>query len=69
MIDNWNKVAHEAGAGYKNLHFIDMANVFCKDATCSMLDQKGNMLYMDTNHLNIRGSLYAAPFIFSQLRK
>ena len=34
-----------------------------------MLDQKGNMLYSDTNHLNIRGSLYAAPYIINELRK
>ena len=42
---NWNTVAHEKAAGYKNIHFIDMAEVLCKNGTCSMLDDKGNMLY------------------------
>ena len=66
---NWNSVAHKKAAGYKNIHFIDMAEVLCKNGTCSMLDDKGNMLYGDVNHLNIRGSIYAAPFIFSKLRE
>ena len=68
-IENWSRIAHETAAGYKNIHFIDLAEVFCKDGVCSMLDPKGNMLYRDTNHLNIRGSLYAAPFIIGELRK
>ena len=68
-IENWSRIAHETAAGYKNIHFIDLAKVFCEDGICSMLDQKGNMLYRDTNHLNVRGSLYAAPFIISELRK
>ena len=66
---NWNTVAHEKAAGYKNIHFIDMAEVLCKNGTCSMLDDKGNMLYGDVNHLNIRGSILAAPFIFKKLRE
>jgi len=65
---NWNKIAHEKAAGYKNIQFIDMADVLCRNGTCSMLDPKGNMLYGDVNHLNIRGSIYAAPFIFNKLR-
>ena len=68
-IDNWKKVAHETAVRYKNVHFIDLAEVFCRNGTCSMLDQSGNMLYHDTNHLNIKGSLYAAPFVIRQLRK
>ena len=68
MIDNWSKIAHETAAGYKNIHFIDLADVFCNNGTCSMLDKKGNMLYGDTNHLNIKGSMYAAPFIINHLR-
>ena len=68
-IENWSKIAHGTAAGYKNIHFIDMADIFCHDGLCSMLDSKGNMLYNDTNHLNRKGSLYAAPFIIEQLRK
>ena len=67
-LANWNKIAHEKAADYKNIHFIDMAEVLCRDGMCSMLDPKGNMLYGDVNHLNIRGSIYAAPFIFNKLR-
>jgi len=68
-IENWSRIAHETAIGYQNIHFIDLAEVFCKKGTCSMLDEKGNMLYRDTNHLNIKGSLYAAPFIINELRK
>lgn len=68
-IDNWSKIAHETAAGYKNVHFIDLSELFCKNGTCSMLDKKGNMLYRDGDHLNTRGSIYAAPFIFSKLRE
>ena len=59
----------QSAAEYKNIRFIDLSEAFCKNGTCSMLDQKGNMLYSDTNHLNIRGSLYAAPYIINELRK
>ena len=67
--DNWNKVSREQARGYKNIHFINLRQVFCRDGTCSMLDGRDNMLYMDRNHLNIRGSVHAAPFIFSSLRR
>ena len=68
-IENWSRIAHETAAGYKNIHFIDLAEMFCENGTCSMLDQKGNLLYQDTNHLNIKGSLYVAPFVLDKLRK
>ena len=67
--DNWDKVAHQIAAGYKNIHFIDLEHVFCSNGICSMLDSKGNMLYRDGSHLNIKGSIYAAPFIFDKLRE
>ena len=41
----------------------------CHDGTCSMLDSKANMLYMDFTHLNTRGSIYAAPYLLDQLRR
>jgi hypothetical protein len=69
MVDNWNKVAHETAAGFKNIHFIDLGQVFCEKGICSMLDEKGNLLYRDAGHLNIRGSIYAAPFVINELRK
>ena len=34
-----------------------------------MLDHKGNLLYRDPTHFNVRGSFYAAPFVMDQLRK
>ena len=69
-IDNWNKIASETASGYENVHFIDLERVFCQHGSCSMLDQRGSLLYLDTfNHLNIKGSIYAAPFIFSRLRE
>lgn len=68
-VDNWHKIANETASGYKNIHFIDLAQVFCKNGRCSLIDDKGNMLYRDDNHLNAYGSVYAAPFIMNELRK
>ena len=69
VVDNWSKAAHETAAGFKNIHFIDLEQVFCKNGVCSMLDEKGNLLYRDAGHLNIRGSIYAAPFVIDEIRK
>ena len=68
-IDNWSQIARETARGYKNIHFIDLAEAFCNNGMCSMLDQKGNMLYGDSNHLNAKGSIYVAPFIIRQLKQ
>ena len=67
-IDNWNKVSQELAVGYKNIHFIDMEDLLCIDKTCSLTDSQGNMLYRDSNHFNMKGSIYAAPFIMDKLR-
>ncbi|MDY6375473.1 MAG: acyltransferase family protein [Succinivibrionaceae bacterium] len=69
MVDNWNTISHELAAGYMNIHFIDLEQLFCRDGTCSMLDSKANILYMDFTHLNAKGSIYAAPLLLEQLRK
>lgn len=67
-VSSWKSAAIEASSGY-DIHFIDLEHVFCRDNNCSMLDQDGNMMYRDWTHLNIRGSAYAAGFIFSKLRE
>ena len=67
-VDNWNKISRELAAGYKNIHFIDLENVFCKNGLCSMLDDRGNMLYRDGGHVNIKGSIFMAPHIISKLK-
>ena len=69
ITDLWNRIAMESSRTYRNVHFIDLEKPFCKDGKCSMLDRKANLLYIDLHHLNIKGSLYAAPFILDQLRK
>jgi hypothetical protein len=66
--ENWDKISHEIGSSYNNVHFIDMSDFFCKDGVCSMLDQKGNLLYRDREHLNVNGSLYVSPSIIELLR-
>ena len=68
VIDNWNRVSRELAAGNEKIHFIDLEQALCRDGRCSMMDDKGNLLYRDTGHLNIKGSIYVAPFIFSKLR-
>ena len=67
MVDNWRKISKEAANSYKNIHFVDLERVFCNNGICSMLDSKGHMLYRDEGHLNMKGSIYAAPFILNQL--
>ena len=67
--DTWLKISHETASGYKNVHFIDMAEAFCSDGSCSMIDRNGNMMYRDREHLNVTGSVFAAPFIMEALRK
>ena len=69
QMEHWNKLAHELAVGHKNIHFIDLAEAFCKKGTCAMLDDRGNMLYRDGGHLNAKGSIYAAQFIINELRK
>ena len=68
-IDNWKRVSLEVSREYENIHFIDLEQLFCKNGICSMLDSEGNILYRDDNHLNVRGSFYAAPFLLEQLRE
>ena len=65
----WSKIAHEYAKGYENIHFIDMNQVFCTNGRCSPLDDKGSLLYMDPQHLSIKGSMYASSFIIKELRK
>ena len=69
MVENWKTISKEASEGYTNVHFIDLSEFLCQDGRCSMLDNKGHMLYRDRTHLNMRGSLYVAPFIIEQLRQ
>lgn len=69
QVDNWNKVAHETSAGYNNIHYIDLLPVFCRQGICSMVNAQGKLLYRDASHLNINGSIYAAPSIIKQLRQ
>ena len=67
--NNWIKVSHETAEGYSNIHFIDMADIFCADGVCSMIARNGRMMYLDGEHLNVTGSRFAAPFILNVLRK
>ena len=66
-VDSWGKAAREASSGYKNIRFINLEDALCRNGVCSMLDPKGNMLYSDVNHLNTKGSLHVAPFVYGKL--
>ena len=65
--DNWNKVAREVAVGYKNVHFIDLEKAFCSEGKCSLVGTNGKLFSDDGGHLNISGSLHAAPSILHQL--
>jgi hypothetical protein len=67
QLANWTKLAKELSAGHKNIHFIELADAFCMNGICSMLDRNGNMLYKDGGHLNIKGSIQAASLIFRKM--
>ena len=68
MVDYWNMISREAASGYKNINFIDLESPFCQNGSCSMLDHEGNILYTDREHLNIKGSIYVAPFVIDKLK-
>lgn len=45
---------------YKNIiYYYDSSNNFCDDEVCYVM-KNGNILFFDTNHLNLYGSLYVA---------
>ena len=69
--DNWEKVSRETADGYKNVHFIDLKEVFCnKNGICPLLDRNGKLMFLDKrSHLDTAGSIYAAQFIFEKLRE
>ena len=69
MVDHWSKVAHETAVGYKNVHFINLEQLFCPDGKCSILNDHGELLYLDRGHLNIKGAIKASSFIFSKVRQ
>ena len=60
-------VEKEAGK-YRNIHVVDLTQVFCQDKTCSMV-KNGKMLYGDSQHLNRTGAAVAAPFVFQAFGK
>jgi len=60
-------VEKEAGK-YRNIHVVDLTQVFCQDKTCSMV-KNGKMLYDDSQHLNRTGAAVAAPFVFQAFGK
>ena len=65
--ENWTNTARKLAIGYKNIHFIDLDSYFCPNGICSMLDGKGAMLYQDTNHINVLGSIHVSSFILKQM--
>ncbi len=68
-MDNWKKISHETAEGYNNINFINLEQFFCPDGVCSMLDETGDILYQDREHLNIKGSFHAASFILKHLKQ
>ena len=69
MVDYWSKISHETAKGHQNIHFINLEQVICPHGICSMIDERGDLLFMDRGHLNIVGSLKVASHILSKLRQ
>jgi len=48
--------------------FINTVSLFCDNKVCSM-EKNGQLLYRDSDHLNINGSRYIGKFIAAELMK
>ena len=40
----------------RNVKLIDTKNIFCSTITCKSLDESGNILFSDTNHVTEHGA-------------
>ena len=68
FIEAYSDIAKQVAAKYPNVKFIDLSNVLCRNGICSMIDNKGRLLYRDSDHLNSAGSLFVAPTILKVIR-
>lgn len=51
-----NKKIENIFSKISNVNFLESKDFLCKINTCSSKDEKGNILYSDTNHLTYNGS-------------
>ena len=67
-IASYNSLIKEIIKEYKNVDYVDLANILCDDLYC-YVQKNGINLYMDSNHLNDYGSKYVAPYIMSKVKQ
>lgn len=63
-----NTIIKEVASNYPNVNVVDLGNLFCKNNKCSPV-QNGELLYLDTHHLNYKGSKYVAPYIYRYIKE
>ena len=63
-----NTIIKEVAANYPNVKVVDLGKLFCQNNKCSPV-QNGELLYMDNNHLNYKGSKYVAPYIYKYIKE
>lgn len=54
---------------FSNVFFIEVGSLFCSEQRCSMLDKSNNILFRDTDHLNLLGSNLVGESIASFTEK
>lgn len=58
------KLVEREAAKYKNVHVVDLMQMFCDEEKCTMI-KNGKMLYRDSQHINRIGAAVVAPFVIN----
>ena len=63
-----NAIIKDVVKNYPNVRVVDIAKLFCNKSKCSPV-KNGELLYLDYNHLNYKGSKYVAPYIYRYIKE
>jgi peptidoglycan/LPS O-acetylase OafA/YrhL len=55
-----NIILRKVSKRYPKFNLIDSEKLMCKTGACQLYDEKGNILYMDNDHLNYVGAKFLA---------
>lgn len=61
-------IIKEVATNYPNVKVVDLGKLFCQNNKCSPV-HNGELLYMDNDHLNYKGSKYVAPYIYKYIKE
>lgn len=66
----YNKALQDASKNFDNVKIINTEGLFCDDSKCSFkvkIDGRQEDVYLDSCHLNYKGSKLLAPLIFDAI--